>query len=84
MKKLIYSKDYIFRGRVRKKRYYCDITKDWYRFRQKYHLELCFMPYTWKIGLHITFRSDFKCIGLNLFNFSVAFMTDGKEAVTDE
>lgn len=68
---------YFFNGRYRG-RYIEDKERrpHFLRIFSRYTLELAFMPYTWGIGIKITWRKDFKSLQVKLLPFSVAIMEE--------
>ena len=72
-RKLIYSKLFIFNGRYHVK--YIQDKKERpiaLKIRKLYTVEFTFMPYTWKLGVSVTWRSDYKSILLHFLPFSAS------------
>ena len=76
-RRLIYSKMYYFNGRYRH-RYIEDKEGRPHAIRifSRYTVEVSFMPYTWGVGISVTWRKDFKSLQFKVFPFSVAIMEE--------
>lgn len=78
MKKFIYSKIFYFKGR--EYRQYIKVdgmnTMHCVSLRNIYEIEFAFTPYTWGIGVKITWRKDLKSLKIKLLPFSMAIMIE--------
>ena len=74
--KLIYSKMWFFLGREHGQ--YCDrgSTHVYIRVKNRYTLEVGCMPYTWKLSVGVTWRSDHKSLSIHVLPFFVSIMCE--------